>query len=178
MPRPKTLYIMRHKLILFLILSASLTSCNSDKIPISDNDILKIKTTLENRALENLKDWEPPFNEDKFLQDFTQSVDFKFTIDGYHINDFQKWKSIVYESMEFDRVNHKHYKHSIKDIQTTVLSINSGIVTVNYIWDYITNDDLHYNVPATVTSVYRFEDKDWRIVNSHVSHGEKRLLED
>ena len=169
MPRPKTLYIMRHKLILFLILSASLTSCNSDKKPISDNDILKIKTTLENRALDNLKDWEPPFNEDKFLQDFTQSVDFKFTVDGYHINDFQKWKSIVYESMEFDRVNH---------IQTTVLSINSGIVTVNYIWDYITNDDLHYIVPATVTSVYRFEDKDWRIVNSHVSHGEKRLLED
>ena len=64
MPRPKTLYILRQKLILFLILSASLTSCNSDKKQISDNDILKIKTTLENLALDNLKDWEPPFNDE------------------------------------------------------------------------------------------------------------------
>ena len=143
----------------------------------SDDEILKIKTTLENIALDNLKDWEPPFHEDKFLQDFTQSDDFKFTVDGYHINDFEKWKTIVYESMEFDRVNHKHYKHSIKDIQTTVLSKHSGIVTVNYIWDYITNDDLHYNTPANVTSVFRLEDNDWKILNSHVSHGEKRLLE-
>ena len=169
---------MRQKLILFLVLSASLASCNTDKKSVTDKDILKIKMTLENLALDNLKYWEPPFNEDKFLQDFTQSIDFKFTVDGYHINDFEKWETIVYESMEFDRVNHKQYKHRIKDIQTTVLSINSGIVTINYIWDYITNDDLHYKVPATVTSVYRFEDKDWKIINSHVSHGEKRLLDD
>ena len=139
--------------------------------------MLKIKTTIEKIALDNLKDWEPPFHEDKFLQDFTHSDDFKFTVDGFHINDFEKWKSIVYESMEFDRVNHKHYKHKIKEIQTIVLSKNSGIVTINYIWDYITNDDLHYNTPATVTSVYRFENNGWKILNSHVSHGEKRLLE-
>ena len=164
-----------------IIMSILILSCSKDKNKeeqVNNNDILRIKMTLENLALDNLKDWEPPFNEDKFLQDFTQSIDFKFTVDGYHINDFEKWETIVYESMEFDRVNHKQYKHSIKDIQTTVLSINSGVVTINYIWDYITNDDLHYKVPATVTSVYRFEDKDWKIINSHVSHGEKRLLED
>ena len=177
MSRPKTLYIMRQKLFFFLILSALISSCNLEERSISEDEILKIKTSLENLALDNLKDWEPPFHEDEFLQDFTQSVDFKFTVDGYHINDFEKWRTIVYESMEFDRVNHKHYKHIIKEIQTTVLSKNSGIVTLNYIWDYITNDDLHYNTPATVTSVYRFEDNNWKILNSHVSHGEKRLLE-
>lgn len=169
---------MIKKLFLFLVIQALLISCNSEKKSVNDNDILKIKTTLENLALDNLKDWEPPFNEDKFLQDFTQSSDFKFTVDGYHISDFEKWEVIVYESMEFDRVNHKHYQHNIKDIQTTVLSNNSGVVTINYIWDYITNDNLHYNVPATVTSVYRLEDKKWKIINSHVSHGEKWLLDD
>ena len=61
--------------------------------------------------------------------------------------------------MGFDRLHHKQYKHDIIDIQTIVLGEESGVVTVNYIWDYITNDDLHFNVPATVTSVYRFEDK-------------------
>lgn len=178
MPGPKTLYIMRQKLILFLILTVSLTSCNSDKKSISENNILKIKTILENLALDNLKDWEPPFHEENFLKGFTQSSDFRFTVDGFHVNDFEKWKAIVYESMEYDRLHHKQYKHYIIDIQTIVLCENSGVVTVNYIWDYITNDDLHFNVPATVTSVYRFEDKNWKIVNSHVSHGEKRLLED
>jgi hypothetical protein len=104
--------------------------------------------------------------------------DFSFTVDGFHVNDYEKWKTIVYESMDYDRQNHKHYKHDVIDIQTVVLGINSGIVTVNYIWDYITNDDLHYNTPATVTTVYRFEDNNWRIVNSHVSHGENRLLKE
>jgi hypothetical protein len=139
---------------------------------------LEIKTTLESLALNHLRDWEPPFNEDKFLDDFTQSEDFRFTVDGFHINDFEKWKTIVYESMEFDRQNHKHYKHDIIDIQTIVLGENSGIVTVNYIWDYLTIDDQYYKTPATVTTVYRFEDNNWKIVNSHVSHGEKKLFKE
>jgi len=167
---------MRKKIISLFILSALILSCNSDKRSISDEEVLKIKTKVEKIALDNLKDWEPPFYEEMFLQDFTKSDEFKFTVDGYHINDFKKWKSIVYESMEFDRKNYKHYKHNIINIKTTVLSLNSCIVTVNYIWDYITNDEFHYNVPATVTSVYRFENDNWKIINSHVSHGEKRLL--
>ena len=36
--------------------------------------------TLENLALDNLKDWEPPFNGDKYLQDFTESIDLKTKI--------------------------------------------------------------------------------------------------
>ena len=80
--------------------------------------------------------------------------------------------------MEFDRLNHKQYKHEIVDIQTIVLGENSGVVTVNYIWDYTTNDDQYYNTRATVTTVYRFENDNWKIINSHVSHGEKRLLKE
>ena len=178
MSAPKTLNIMIRKLILFLFLSSLLTACAFDSSSMSEKDMLQIKSTLENLALDNLKDWEPPFHEDRFLQDFTQSNDFRFTVDGFHVNDYEKWKTIVYESMDYDRLNHKHYKHDIIDIQTIVLSINSGIVTVNYIWDYITNDDLHYNTPATVTAVYRFEDNNWRIMNTHVSHGENRLLKE
>ena len=170
--------MINKKIIAFIILTATLTSCNSDKKSISENDILKIKTILENLALDNLKNWEPPFHEEKYLMGFTQSSDFRFTVDGFHVNGFEKWKAIVYESMESDRLNHKQYKHDITDIQTIVLGEKSGLVTVNYIWDYITNDNLHFNVPATVTSVYRFEDKKWKLVNSHVSHGEKSLLED
>ena len=175
---PKTLNIMIQKLILILVISFLLTACTFDNSSMNEKDVLQIKSTLENLALDNLKDWEPPFNEDKFLQDFSQSDDFRFTVDGFHVNDYEKWKTIVYESMDYDRQNHKHYKHDIIDIQTVLLSINSGIVTVNYIWDYITNDDLHYNTPATVTTVYRFEDNNWRIVNSHVSHGENKLLKE
>lgn len=142
----------------------------------SNNDILQIKMTLENLALDNLKDWEPPYHEEAYLKDFTQTNDFRFTVDGFHVNDFEKWKAIVNESMEFDRQNYKQYQHDIEDIQTIVLDEKSGVVTVNYIWDYTTNDDLHYNTRATVTSVYRFEKDNWKIINSHVSHGEKRLL--
>ena len=169
---------MRQFFFLFLLLFSLLTSCDSDKSSMSDNDILQIKRTLENQALDNLKDWEPPFHEENFLKDFTQSSDFRFTVDGFQVNDFEKWKAIVYESMEFDRLNHKQYKHDIIDIQTIVLGENSGVVTVNYIWDYTTNDDQHYNIRATVTTVYRFENDNWKIINSHVSHGEKRLLKE
>ena len=169
---------MRQILFLALILFSLITSCDSDKSLLSDNDILEIKARLENLAVDNLKDWEPPFHVDNFLQDFTQSIDFRFTVDGFHVTDFKKWESIVYESMEFDRLNHKHYKHDIIDIQTVVLGKNSGLVTINYIWDYITSDNLHYNTPATVTTVYRLENDIWKIINSHVSHGENRLLKE
>lgn len=129
---------MRQIFFLFLLLFSLLTSCDSDKSLMSDNNILQIKKTLENLALDNLKDWEPPFHEETFLKDFTQSSDFRFTVDGFHVNDFEKWKAIVYESMEFDRQNHKQYQHDIIDIQTIVLGEKSGVVTVNYIWDYTT----------------------------------------
>ena len=141
---------MRQKLFLVLILFLLITSCNSDKSLLSDNDILEIKARLENLAVDNLKDWEPPFHVDNFLRDFTQSIDFRLTVDGFHVTDFKKWETIVYESMEFDRLNHKH---DIIDIQTIVLGNNSGLVTINYIWDYITSDNLNYNTPATVTTV-------------------------
>ena len=82
---------MRQFFFLFLLLFSLLTSCDSDKSSMSDNDILQIKRTLENQALDNLKDWEPPFHEEIFLKDFTQSSDFRFTVDGFHVNDFEKW---------------------------------------------------------------------------------------
>ena len=76
---------MRQILFLVLITFSIITSCDSDKSLLSDNDILEIKVRLENLAVENLKDWEPPFHVDNFLQDFTQSIDFRFTVDGFHV---------------------------------------------------------------------------------------------
>lgn len=168
---------MRQTLTSFIILTALLLSCNPDPKLLIDNQVNEIKTSIEKIALDNLRYWEPPFYENKLLLAYTQRDDFKFTVDGYHINDFENWKDIVYESMEQDRKNYKHYKHIIKDIYTNVNNENSGFVTLNYIWDYITNDDLHYNTHATVTALYRLEENGWKIVNSHVSHGQKRLVE-
>ena len=174
----RALHIEDQIFVLVLISFSVITACDFDKSHPSDNEILEIEARLEKLAVENLKDWEPPFHVDKFLQDFTQSIDFRFTVDGFHVDDFKKWESLVYESMEFDRRNHKQYIHDIVDIQTIVLGENSGLVTINYIWDYITNENLHYHTPATVTTVYRLEKDNWKIINSHVSHGEKRLVKE
>lgn len=168
---------MRQTLTSFIILTALLLSCNPDPKSLTDNQVNEIKTSIEKIALDNLRYWEPPFYENKLLLAYTQRDDFKFTVDGYYINDFENWKAIVYESMEQDRKNYKHYKHIIKDIYTNVINENSGFVTLNYIWDYITNDDLHYNTHATVTALYRLEENGWKIVNAHVSHGQKRIVE-
>jgi len=167
---------MKKKFHLLVLISIIAISCNSNSIEVSDKMEKEIRFALENLVIGNLKHWEPPFKEEKFLQDFTNSDDFSFTLDGIHIQTFEKWKSIVYESMEYDRKNHKHYKHIVNEIQVTVLSKRSGIVTLNYNWDYITNDNHHYITNAILTSVCRYENNKWKMINSHCSHGEKRVI--
>jgi len=108
---------MKIKFKLLVLISLIIVSCNSNSDEVSDKMEKEIRFALENLVIGNLKHWEPPFKEEKFLQDFTNSDDFSFTVDGNHIPTFEKWKSIVYESMEYDRKNHKHYKHIVNKIQ-------------------------------------------------------------
>jgi len=137
----------------------------------------EIKDTLEKIAVENLTSWEPPFYEEKLLKPFTHNDDFSVVIDGFPIKNYEIWKKVVYESMQEDREKKfKQYKHVIKDIRTSVLSKNSGVVTIIYTWDYVTKDDLHYNTNGAVTLTFKFKDDSWKIIHFHCSHGDEKLI--
>jgi len=168
---------MRNALLLTTMVTLLLSACNPEMKSLSGSDLSEAKSALENLARENLKDWEPPFNEEGFLADFTQSNDFSFTVDGYHIGDFDQWKSIVQESMDYDRENYSSYTHEIRNMDVTMLGMDAGLVSVDYVWVYRTPDHMEVQTPATVTSLCRLEGKEWKIVNSHVSHGEERMQE-
>ena len=168
---------MKNNLVLILSTLFLFLSCHSSGklLPETEN---AIKETLEKLAIENLKSWEPPFHEDIFLDPFTQSQDLFVVLDGFSIKDYQKWKNVVIESMQVDRnQNFKLYKHIVNDINTAVLSSNSGVVTIKYTWDYITKDDLHYNTDAVVTLVFKLEKENWEIIHFNVSHGKEKLVQ-
>ncbi len=136
-----------------------------------------IKTELAKIAIDNLRSWEPPFYEEKMLKPFFATKDLLVVIDGIPIRGFVVWKSIVYNSMKADREsNFKKYRHIIKDIRTSILTENSGVVTVMYGWDYITKEDRHYSVNAAVTLVFKLEKNEWKIIQFHCSHGKKKLI--
>ena len=168
---------MRIRLPLTLMLILLMPACNKEIRSLSESDPATSILALENLARENLKDWEPPFNEEGFLSDFTRSEDFSFTVDGFHVSDFEQWKSIVQESMAYDRENYSSYTHVIRGMDVTMLGSEAGMVCVDYLWVYRTPDHVEVHTPATVTSLCRLEGKDWKIVNSHVSHGEERVQE-
>ena len=168
---------MKNNLVLILSTLFLFLSCQAEDklLPETEN---AIKETLEKLAIENLKSWEPPFHEDIFLDPFTQSEDLFVVLDGFSIKDYQKWKNVVIESMQVDRnQNFKLYKHIVNDINTAVLSSNSGVVTIKYTWDYITKDDLHYNTDAVVTLVFKLEKENWEIIHFNVSHGKEKLIQ-
>jgi hypothetical protein len=168
---------MKNNLVLILSTLFLFLSCyTEDKLlPETEN---AIEETLEKMAIENLKSWEPPFHEDLFLDLFTQSEDLFVVLDGFSINNYQRWKNVVIKSMQADRdQNFKLYKHSVNEINTAVLSAKSGVVTMKYTWDYITKDDLHYNKDAAVTLVFRLEKENWKIIHFNVSHGKEKLVQ-
>ena len=113
---------------------------------------------------------------EKFLEFFTQRKDFSFAVDGFHVTNYEDWVGIVYESMEEDRKNHKEYRDVIHNIETEVINEDYGFVTIDYVWDYTTNEDIHYNVKSIVTMLFRNEDNKWKIMNTHCSHGETRIV--
>jgi len=161
---------MRQKLLFFFLLFIFLGACKNHQVELSKKEKQIIKETLEKLAVENLKTWEPPFNEKKFLEFFTQRDDFSFAVDGFHVTNYEDWVGIVYESMDYDRKNHKEYQDIIKNIET------DGFVTIDYVWDYTTNEDVHYNVKSIVTMLFRNEDNKWKIMNTHCSHGETQIV--
>jgi hypothetical protein len=78
--------------------------------------------------------------------------------------------------MEHDRKNYKKYTHIIKDIRTVALSPTSGVVTIVYVWDYIENNDKHFNANGAITFVCRQEQDKWKIVHYHGSHDNETLI--
>ena len=166
---------MRQKLLLFLLFIL-LGACKSYQGELSEKEKLNVKETLEKLATNNLKAWEPPFYEEIFLDFFTQNDDFSFAVDGFHVTNYEDWVAIVYGSMEEDRKNNKEYSDIIKNIETEVINKNYGFVTIDYIWDYTTNENINYNVNSIVTMLFRIEDNQWKIMNTHCSHGETRIV--
>lgn len=167
---------MKQKLLFLILMPGIFSACGNNQDDLSDKIKQEIKLTLEKLAVDNLKAWEPPFYEDMFLEFFTQSEDFSFAVDGYHVTNFEDWVVVVYESMDHDRKNYKEYVDNIENIETEVINKNFGFVTVDYTWDYTTNDDVHYMVKSVVTMLFRNENDKWKIVNTHCSHGESQIV--
>ena len=167
---------MRPKLLLIICLSSFISACVNTPGNLSEDIKQEIKVTLEKLASDNLKAWEPPFNEEKFLEFFTRRDDFSFAVDGFHVTNYEDWVGIVYESMEEDRKNHKDYRDVIHNIETEVINEDYGFVTIDYVWDYTTNEDIRYNVKSIVTMLIRKEDNKWKIMNTHCSHGETQIV--
>ena len=166
-----------HKKIYILSFVLFFASCASLNNNLSSENETAIQSELRNIAVENLRSWEPPFYEEKFLNDFSQSKDLLVVIDKFVIKGFEKWKNIAVESMQEEREQgYKMYKHNIDDINVSVLSKNSGVVTIIYTWDYITKKNLHFNVKATAVLVFKKVNENWKIINLIVSHGDKEQI--
>ncbi|MBT3180826.1 MAG: hypothetical protein HN729_09555 [Candidatus Marinimicrobia bacterium] len=168
------------KVINFATLCSSLffIFCSADVNiePIENKN--EIINQLKTIAVENLRNWEPPFYEDNFLNPFSQSDDLLIVIDEFVIKNYDNWKNVVFDSMNEDRNQQfKMYKHNIDEVNVAVLSNSSGVVTTFYTWDYITKDDLHFNVKAKATLVFRKKEENWEIVHFVVSHQKEVQIE-
>ena len=160
--------------ILLFICLCSDQYCQNNRVTA---DEATIKERLETIAVENLKSWEPPFYEEEMLKPFVREKDLTVIIDGFPIKGFEQWKKIVYESMQEDRNQEfKKYQHIVKKIRTSILSANSGSVTVIYVGDHITKENIHYKTDAAVTLVFKRIKDLWKIIQFHCSHGRERII--
>lgn len=157
-----------------------LCSCNqpghNEKAEVSIDQQEAIKNKLETLATDFLKSWEPPFNPEGAVTLFTQSDDFHLVIDGINIDTYSKWANGVPNFMADDNTFFKSYKHEIKELKTTVLSPESGVVTITYIWDNISKDDIHKRTDGSATFACRQEMSGWKIVQYHGSHGNEVIV--
>ncbi|MCF8364502.1 MAG: nuclear transport factor 2 family protein [Bacteroidales bacterium] len=155
-----------------------LSSCQTTDKNFDNDAQEQISDSLKTVAIHFLRSWEPPFNPDKAINLFTQSKDFHLVIDGFTTKTFEEWKDGVPNYMADDDSFFKSYKHEIKDIRTVVLSPESGVVTITYIWDNISSkDDTHKRVDGAITLTCRQEKDGWKIVHYHGSHGDERIVE-
>lgn len=162
-------------IILILMCSASCQYTNKD---LNDDQQDQVSDSLEKLATDFLKSWEPPFKPDKALSLFTQTDDFYLVIDGFKTETFKEWKEGVPNYMADDDYYFKSYKHEIHDIRTVVLSPESGVVTITYVWDNISRkDDMHKRIDGAITLSCRLEESGWKIVHYHGSHGDEEIID-
>ncbi len=169
---------MRSFRYIILFLPFLIIACGDNHKELSQNEILRIQRITEDLIVDNLHDWEPPFREEDLLEDFSRGIAFSFTADGYHIDNFSDWQTIVYESMAYDRSLYKEYKHTLSSIRSVVLGSTAALVTVNYVWEGLSIENVHSRTPATLTAVCRLEEGAWKIMSAHVSHGEQMIVTD
>ena len=70
----------------------------------------------------------------------------------------------------------KKYKDLVKELRTSALSENSGSVTVIYVLDYITKENVHHKIDSAVTLVFKKINDQWKIIQFHCSHGRDRIV--
>ena len=122
-----------------IFISIYLLSCQTNNTDTTVNKENQISDSLKNVAISFLRSWEPPFNSDRALSLFTQSDDFYLVIDGFETDSYTEWAEGVPNYMADDNYFFKSYKHEIKDIRTVILSPFSGVVTITYVWDNVSN---------------------------------------
>ena len=172
---------MRTILVLAICIVLLLDACKNDAPDnqgfFSSEQQDSIKDHLEGIAIEFLQSWEPPFYPDKALTLFTQSEDFHLVIDGIEIGNYRDWAEGVPEFMAHDRNSYESYSHEIDYIETVVLSPESGVISIVYIWDSVTRDGQHERTPGAITLTCREEECGWKILHYHGSHGEPEILD-
>ncbi|MBK8944068.1 MAG: nuclear transport factor 2 family protein [Ignavibacteriae bacterium] len=160
--------------ITFILLSCERTSENSIK-----EYNFAVSDSLKNIAINYLKSWEPPFDPKGSLKLFSKTNDFTLISDGFYVPSFNKWEEVTFGSMQHEAEEHLNYKHEIEEIRCTILSENSGVVSVLYKW-YGTKKDKNksqYFNKGAITIVCRREGKNWKIVHYHGSHQDDQLVE-
>ena len=172
---------MKPKFLFCLCISVVLTGCdiqvkrNTGKVPVALQE--SITSKLERIALDFLKSWEPPYDPDAALALFTQREDFHLVISGgYTCDNYMEWTEAVPNSMSHEEEFYDSYKHEVKYIETVVLSPQSGVVTIVYIWDSISKEGVHERTPGAFTLTCRKEKDVWKIVHYHGSHDEPEVI--
>jgi len=66
----------------------------------------------------------------------------------------------------------------INNLRTVVLSPESGVVTVVYIWDSVSREAVHERTPGALTIACRKEKDGWKIVHYHGSHDDPEVITD
>ena len=160
-----------------LIIVVFLLSCNQS----SENSVKQydsaVSDTLKNIAINYLKSWEPPFDPEGSLKPFSKTSDFVLISDAIYVPDYESWKEATFISMHHEHEEHSSYKHDIEEIRCIILSENSGVISVVYTWNGTKKDGSQYFTKGAITMVFRKEDKNWKIVHYHGSHGDDQLKE-
>jgi hypothetical protein len=147
----------------------------STEVPPELQESISLK--LERIAQDFLKSWEPPYDPDAALALFTQKEDFHLVIGAeYTCHSFAEWTEAVPSSMSHEEEFYDSYTHEVKYIESVVLSPQSGVVTIVYIWDSISKEGVHERTPGAITMTCRNETDSWKIVHYHGSHGEPEVI--